>query len=84
MTGVVVNPSHAHGYSRFERCAMGWRAWCICGACWDAPVKSAASRALHKHLAAEAREFRKLRRALRAEPSTVPSESGDQYVMEVP
>ncbi|WP_305781536.1 hypothetical protein [Nocardia nova] len=65
MTGVVVNPTHAHGFDRFERIGEGWRAWRMCGACWQAPTKAWASRLLHKHLSAEAREFRKVRNALR-------------------
>lgn len=69
----------------FDRRVRVVRAYCVCGSWWTAPTKPQANQLLGKHLRERAREFRKLRRELRKrEPATVPSEAGDQFVMEVP
>ncbi len=65
MKGVITEPRHAHGFDRFERIATGWRAWCLCGACWGAPTKPQANQLLGKHLRERAREFRKVRNEIR-------------------
>ena len=87
MSKVIKKPSHAHGLSEFQRLKDGHvRACCICGAWWTGPSKPAAAKALNKHLSMEARQFRKVLKALRQEraaPAIASSESGDQYVMEV-
>lgn len=82
MTEVITKPEHVHGHSRFERVAGGVRAYCVCGAFWTRTTKPEANQALGRHLREQAREFRKLRAELRSQGATVPSESGDQYVME--
>ena len=83
MAEVITKPEHVHGHSRFEKLPGGQhRALCVCGAFWTAATKPEANRLLGKHLRERAREFRKLRAELRSQGATVPSESGDQYVME--
>ena len=63
---VVVNPSHVHGFDRFENHAGQVRAYCLCGSWWTGESKPVANRLLGKHLRERAREFRKLRAELRA------------------
>lgn len=65
MTGVVVNPTHAHGFDRFENRDGQVRAYCVCGSWWTGATKPEANRLLGKHLRERAREFRKVRNALR-------------------
>ena len=84
MTEVITEPVLVHGFDRFDRLAGQHRAHCLCGSFWTGATKPEANRLLGKHLRERAREFRKLRAELRSQGATVPSESGDQYVMEVP